>query len=167
MARPGRRLILTLVMAGVLLPGPAGARDALGVWDDWAAFRDPAVPRCYAIAMPAPSSRPRDMVPYMTIGTWPRRNLQGQVHWRLSHRIAPGSKVTLSLGDARFDLVAGEAAAWAQDRRMDAAVVAKLRTATTLSVSGKGRDGRTFRDSYRLTGAASAMDAATLGCIGA
>jgi hypothetical protein len=145
---------------------PAMARDALGVWEDWAAFRDTAVPRCYAIAMPAPGGRPREIVPYMTIGTWPRRNVRGQLHWRLSHRVASGSKVTLNLAGASFELIAGDALAWTQDLRMDAAVLGKLRNAASLSVVGKGRDGRTFRDSYRLGGAASAMDAATLGCAG-
>ncbi len=31
---------------------PAAAKDSLGVFSDWGAFRDPSVPRCYAIAMP-------------------------------------------------------------------------------------------------------------------
>jgi hypothetical protein len=157
------------VCAGVLLglAAPAHARDALGVWDDWGAFRDPAVPRCYAIAMAAPSTRLRDVVPFMTIGTWPRRNVRGEVHWRLSRRIAPGSKVMLLLGGERYELLAGDAAAWALDRRMDAAIIARLRSAGDLAVTGKARDGRTFRDVYRLAGAASAMDAATVGCVGA
>jgi hypothetical protein len=84
----------------------------------------------------------------MTIGTWPRRNLRGQVHWRLSRRIAPGAR-TASVGGETFELMASDAVAWAQDRRMDAAVIARLRSAGTLSISGKARDGRTFRDTYR------------------
>ena len=169
MARSGRRLTLAgsaAVLALLLCIRPAAARDALGVWEDWGAFRDSAVPRCYAIAMPAPSTRPRDGVPHMTIGTWPRRNLRGQVDWRLSRRIAPGAKVTASVGGETFELMASDAVAWAQDRRMDAAVIARLRSAGTLTISGKARDGRTFRDTYRLGGAASAMDAATVGCAG-
>jgi hypothetical protein len=49
---------------------------------------------------------------------------------------------------------------------MDAAIIAKMRAAPSLAVSGKSRDGRTFRDGYALPGAASALDAATLGCAG-
>lgn len=165
MARPFGRLI-----AGVLLlvaaASAAQARDALGVWEDWAAFRDPAVPRCYAIAMAAGGTQSRELVPFMTVGTWPARNVRGEVHWRLSRRIAPGSKVVLSLDGEKFELLASEASAWAQDRRMDAAIIAKMRAAPSLAVSGKSRDGRTFRDGYALPGAASALDAATLGCAG-
>ena len=36
-----------------LIPAPAIARDSLGMFSTWGAFRDPAVPRCYAVAMAA------------------------------------------------------------------------------------------------------------------
>lgn len=150
----------------VLLAGPALARDALGVWSDWGAFRDPAVPRCYAIAMAGAGGKGRELVPFMTVGTWPRRNVRGEVHWRLSRRLAADAKVTVTLGGEKFDLIGGEASAWAPDKRIDAAIVARMRSAPALTVSGKARDGRTFRDSYRLAGAASALDAATVGCAG-
>lgn len=161
------RFVGRLIAAALVLCAPtAFARDALGVWSDWAAFRDPAVPRCYAIAMAAGGSKDRELVPFMTVATWPRRNEHGQVHWRLSRRLAPGGKVSLSLNGAHFDLLAGEASAWAQDRRMDGEILSAMRNTDMLTISGKARDGRTFRDSYRLPGAASALDAATLGCTG-
>jgi hypothetical protein len=42
-------------LIGLLPAAPATARDSLGIWNDWGAFRDAAVPRCYAIAMAQPS----------------------------------------------------------------------------------------------------------------
>jgi len=36
---------------------PAQARDSLGVFESWGAFRDPSVPRCYAIAEPVRKHR--------------------------------------------------------------------------------------------------------------
>ena len=33
-----------------LLASPLAAKDSLGVFGQWGAFRDPQVPRCYAIA---------------------------------------------------------------------------------------------------------------------
>jgi hypothetical protein len=35
---------------------PAQARDALGVYEGWGAFRDARPPRCYAIAQPVRKS---------------------------------------------------------------------------------------------------------------
>lgn len=40
-----------LVLAALVIGGTAVARDSLGVFGTWGAFRDPGVPRCYAIAM--------------------------------------------------------------------------------------------------------------------
>mgnify|MGYP004448417987 CR=1 FL=1 len=53
-AKPLRfRAVLFAMIAGLALTTPLSAKDSLGVFSDWGAFRDAAVPRCYAIAMPA------------------------------------------------------------------------------------------------------------------
>jgi hypothetical protein len=98
------------------------------------------------------------------VGNWPRRGTRGEVHVRLSRRIGPGGTVTLSIAGERFALMAGAADAWAADRRMDAAIVAAMRSARTMTVTARSASGRVFSDSYTLAGAASAMDAALLGC---
>lgn len=153
------------MLAAALLAAPAMARDSLGIWNTWGAFSDAGVPRCYAIAMAdTAEGRANELQPYFTVGTWPRRGSRGEIHVRLSRKIGPGSTVTLSVGGQRFALVAGAADAWAADRRMDAAVVAAMRSASSMSVTARSASGRVFIDTYPLAGAASAMDAALLGC---
>lgn len=147
-----------------LIAAPALARDSLGMFGTWGAFRDPAVPRCYAIAMAAPSARPRNYQPYAAVGTWPTRGVRGQFHVRLSRAIAPGSVPVLSLGSERFRLSGGGGDAWAADKRMDAAVIAAMRSATTMTVSARDTAGRGFANTYPLAGAATAMDAAAVAC---
>lgn len=161
-----RALPATLLLAAALLvAAPATARDSLGIWNNWGAFSDAGVPRCYAIAMADKvEGRVNELQPYFTVGNWPRRGARGEIHVRLSRRIGPGSSVTLSIGGQRFSLLAGAADAWAADRRMDAAMVAAMRSAATMSITARSGSGRTFTDTYTLAGAASAMDAALLGC---
>jgi hypothetical protein len=156
------RLTLLVLFA---LPGMAQARDRLGVWNDWGAFRDAAVPRCYAIAMAVdqPGQR-RDGQPYFTVATWPRRAVRGEVHVRLSRAAEPGKPVTITINGQRFAAISDGLSAWASDRRGDAAIIAALRSGGDMTVTARGRDGRPVRDLYRLPGAASAMDAASLGC---
>ncbi|WP_225205969.1 hypothetical protein [Novosphingobium huizhouense] len=156
-------LALALALPLALAPA-ARARDALGVWNDWAAFRDPGVPRCYAIAMPRPApGRKRDFQPYLTVATWPTRDVRGQVHVRLP-RVAPAAaQVTLSLGGQSFALLAGGNSAWAPDRRSDAAIVAAMRSAAELTVTLR-EPGRVTREVWRLAGLPSALDAAALAC---
>ena len=158
---PTRLACLGLVLT---LCAPLAAKDSLGMFSDWGAFRDGKVPRCYAIAMPAPSSAERQYAPFITISSWPKRQLRGQVYFRLSRDAPPGSAITLDLGGKQFRLTGGGANAWAQDRSMDAAIVASMRSATTMTVRATDTGGRRFSNSYALAGAASAMDAATLAC---
>lgn len=153
-----------LACAALLFATRAEARDSLGIFSNWAAFRDPATPRCYAIAMARPSSLQREFQPYADIGTWPRRQVRGQVHFRLSRRIAPRTTITLSLGGQRFAMVGGGSDAWAADKRMDAAIVAAMRSAGEMTVSARDTSGRGFSNTWVLAGAATAMDAATIGC---
>jgi len=154
------RLCLT-VLALSLLAAPLAARDSLGVFGDWGAFRDPEVPRCYAVAAAQDARRGQA---YASVGTWPRRQVRGQIHFRLSRQTAPGATISLSIGGERFALTGSGADAWAQDRAMDAAIVAAMRSAGTMSVTARDRAGNSFTDRYSLSGAATAMDAATVGC---
>jgi len=156
---------LILICAAMAASVPASARDSLGIWNDWGAFRDMGIPRCYAIAMAVPVAGKRiDFQGYLTIGTWPRRSTRNEVHVRLSRRLAADAQAVLNVGGQRFPLVAGQADVWPADPRASAAIVAAMRSAQEMTVMARGADGRTFRDSYRLAGAASAMDAAALGC---
>ena len=155
------------LLAFALIASPALARDSLGVFGSWGAFSDPQSatgPRCYAIAMAAPSALKRDYQPYAAIGTWPRQQVRGQVHFRLSRRVMAGAPITLFLGGQRYKLVGGGGDAWAADRRMDAAIVAAMRSAGEMTVSARGADGRGFTNTWTLDGAATAMDAAAVGC---
>ena len=154
-------ILAALVMASA---PPALARSSLGVFEDWGAFRDPRLPRCYAISKGERSSGARDFEPYATIGTWPNRKIRNQVHVRLSRRLAPNGGVTLRVGGESYDLTAGEADAWAIDRRMDAAIVAAMRAGSRMSVSATDRGGNRFTDRYSLAGVATAIDAATIAC---
>jgi len=143
-----------LVLLLVAIAAPLAARDSLGVFDGWAAFRDARPLRCYAIAKaqgrpPAPA--------YATVSNWPERKVRGAVHFVLSREAA--GNVRLRIGEKRFELVAKGRNAWGADARQDAAILAALRSGTRMSVSGG-----TFTDRYSLAGAATAIDAATVGC---
>ena len=150
--------------AAVFVATPLQARDSLGVFDSWGAFRDPQVPRCYAIALPDTVRGKRRYRPFASIGYWPRRGVRGQFHLRLSRAMASDGAVTLTIGVRRFTLTGGGGDAWASDKAMDAAIVAAMRSAREMTASAKGADGNMIRNVYLLKGAATALDAAALGC---
>ena len=78
--------------------------------------------------MPTPSRLSREFEPFATIGTWPRQNRRGQVHFRLSRQIMRSSAITLAIGGKRFRLSGGGGDAWAQDRAMTEAETIGLRS---------------------------------------
>ncbi|MDO7841527.1 hypothetical protein [Sphingomonas immobilis] len=148
---------------------PAIARDSLGVFDSWGAFTDTAPARCFAIAEPVRSGGASRWRPFASIATWPASKggvlARNQLHIRLSRERDPRAHVTLSVGERRFELVAGRADAWAPDARTDAAVVAAIRSGRSMSVETVAKSGGPFADTYALRGAATAIDAASLGCV--
>lgn len=145
----------------IALAAPASGRDSLGVYSNWATFRDASPDRCYAIAKPTGSG---NAGPFASIATWPTRDVRGQLHIRLSRTIRNASEVSLSIGNRSFTLAAKGRNAWARDNAMDAAIIAALRSATRMSVSGRAENGARFTDRYDLAGVATAIDAALVGC---
>lgn len=158
-----KRAIFVL-LAALLSASPAAARDSLGVYERWGAFRDAQVPRCYAIARPARAGR-GEWQPFASIGSWPRRGVFNQVHFRLRRPMRDGESPVLVIGERRFELVGRGPDAWARDRGEDAAIVAAIRAGSAMRIEAATRAGR-LTDRYTLDGAASAIDAAALGCAG-
>lgn len=140
---------------------PAAAeREPLGVYQGWGAFADAAPRRCFAIARPV---RQRGRA-FVAVARWPDSGARAQVHFRLSRARHPQAQVTLAVGDRRFRLIAGPDDAWAPDARADAAIVAAMRDARSMSVESVAARGGAFADTYALAGAATAIDAAVIAC---
>lgn len=155
-----RHALFTL--AAFALASPAVARDSLGVFGDWGAFRDAQVPRCYAIAAGQGSASGA----FATVSHWPQRQVRGQVHVRLSRSVADSADVTLLVGRERFALTGAGRDVWAANAAMDGRIVAAMRSAGAMQVTGRDRQGRVFSNSFSLDGAATAIDAATIACAG-
>jgi len=142
----------------------ASARDPLGVFGEWGAFRDPKPLHCFAIAEPELRRSESGWRPFASIASWPAKNVRGQLHIRLRKNRRPDSPVVLIVGEDRFNLVAGTADAWAPDMRTDATIVRAMRSAEAMRVVARSDKGAAFSDSYPLRGAATAIDAATVAC---
>lgn len=139
---------------------PALARDSLGVFGQWGAFRDQEVPRCYAIAAGEGAAAGA----YVTVSHWPQRQVRGQVHVRLSRSMADNARISLQVGGQRFTLSGAGRDAWAANAATDGQILAAMRDAGTMQVTTRDRQGRAFSNSFSLAGAATAIDAATIAC---
>lgn len=159
-----RRLAISAAVAYTMIAPLASARESLGLYGNWGAFRDPSVPRCYAIAMADPNAMRRDYQPFATVGSWPRRGARSQIHFRVSRPLSAKAPIYLRVGDVRLTLTGGGGDAWPRSDGDNAAVLAAMRSAASMTVSARDSRGRRFSNRWSLPGAASAMDAALIGC---
>ena len=153
-------LIAAFTLSGVAV----GAKESLGVFEQWAAFRDPAQERCYAIAVPLPAAAQRDLQPYASIGNWPRRKVRNQVYFRLGRATREGSRISLRVGNSWYKMAGRGTNAWAADARTNAAILAGMRSSQSMTIAASDMRGNRFTDRYPLEGAATAMDAALVSC---
>ncbi|QNE31969.1 hypothetical protein F1C10_08475 [Sphingomonas sp. NBWT7] len=144
----------------------AGERTAIGVYDAWGAFRDGDPARCYAISKPLRAGGSARLRPFASVAAHFGRDGRPAIYIRLSSARSAGAPATLAIGERRFTLPGNARAAWAPDAATDRAIVAAMRGGRSMSVSAVSASGRAFADSYALGGAATAIDAATLGCLG-
>lgn len=152
------------LLLAALVASPVLARDALGTFGRWGAFRDSAPRHCFAISEPVETVRNPATRAFVSIASWPGAHIRGQLHVRLSRPRDARAAVTLSIGDRRFALKAGASDAWAPDAATDHAIVAAIRSGRSLSVESVAANGGPFADVYSLAGAPTAIDAATIAC---
>ena len=154
---------MKVLFLALLIAAPAGARDTIGVYRSWGAFRDTVPARCYAIARPVTAGG--RSTGWASVATWPGRGLRASLHVRLSRPRDRSAPVTLTVGERRFDLAANGLDAWATDGPSDHAIVTAIRSGRSMSIEAVATGGRPFADVYLLAGAATAIDAAALGCV--
>ncbi len=148
----------------VALATPALARDALGTFGRWGAFRDSGPRHCFALAEPVETSRNPATRAFVSIASWPGVGARAQLYVRLSRAHDAHAAVTRAIGDRRFALKAGASDAWAPDAATDRASVLAIRAGRSLSVESVAAGGGPYADVYSLAGAPTAIDAATVGC---
>lgn len=156
------RIVASIAL--MLVAAPAAARDSLGIFEGWGAFRDDRPLRCYAISEPMRKAAAPRWRAFASVSHWPGQNVRGQIHIRMSRERAADAVTSLRIGERRFALVSGGADAWTQDARTDIAIVTAMRSASSMTIESRDAQGHNFSDHYRLRGAATAIDAAALGC---
>ena len=130
-----RTAFLFLIAAALPAMALAAPRTALGIFDGWGAFREQSTPRCYALAAPSATIGKPEIKPYASVGYWPKSRIRGQFYVRLSKARAQNRELRLTIGGRRFILTGNGAHGWASDARMDAAIIATMRSAPSMSVA--------------------------------
>jgi hypothetical protein len=142
--------------------GAAAQQQSLGIFGLWGAFAGNG--RCHAISQPERAAQGGARGAFASVAFWPQRGLRGQAYFRLSQPKREGSALILRIDERTFQLRGGGVQAWAPDATADAAIVAAMRTGILMTLDTRSASGSLVRDSYRLRGAATAIDAAAIAC---
>jgi hypothetical protein len=156
------RASIFLLFLSALASSAAAQQQSLGIFGTWGAFQKSG--RCYAITEPYRGPKAAGWRAHMTVTFDPARGARGQVYFRLGRVKRGGSAVLLRIDDKTFQLAAGGADAWGADSRADAEIVAAMRIGLEMSVETRTEQGGLLHESYRLRGAATAIDAAAIAC---
>lgn len=154
----GRHFFLALLAVASPV---SGAKQPLGIFSSWGAFRDGD--RCWAVAEPEGAGRRGGGRAFASV-TWSARGERGQVAFRLARPKRAGSAVLLRIDDRLFQLIGGGDTAWGADPRADADIVTAMRTGVQMTLETRAENGAALRDGYPLRGAATAIDAAAIAC---
>ncbi|KQN92552.1 hypothetical protein ASE95_07580 [Sphingomonas sp. Leaf231] len=153
------------MMIALALLTAVGVREPLGVWQRWAALREGPGARCFAIARPLRRDGTTDRRGgYALIAARQGMTRAPSVRFHLSKPRGAGAPLTLVIGDRRFALGGDGLEARAGDAATDRAIVGAIRGAAAMTLATLDAAGRTLADTYPLAGAATAIDAAQLGC---
>ena len=128
----------------------------------WAAIDRGSV--CEALSR-SPRAVPKDQPkPNAGFAFTPDHRRWGEFHAQLSRPARPGSSVMLQVGSQPFLLVAQGGSAWSTGPTQEEAIIAAIRSATSMRIEARDVSGRRFTDPYMLDGAPTAIDAAAARC---
>lgn len=152
-------VVISLLAAAAFAAQPG---RVIGVSGAWAAIdRGPV---CEALSRsPRAASRTRAQA-IVGLSFTADRSRWGQFHVRLARPVRPGASVMIDIGRHTFLLAARGSGAWGRDGAQDRAIIAALRSESTIKVSARDSGGRRFSDYFLASGAATAIDQAAARC---
>jgi hypothetical protein len=140
---------------------PRVATETLGTAGAWSAYvtHDRTGRVCYLAGQPQKSDaagvtrhQPMAMVTHR-----PAEHISDVVSFVEAYTLKPGSGVTVTVGDRKFDLFTDGDSAWAKTSDLDRTIVTTLAKGMTAVARGEAENGRKTTDVYSLDGFAKAL----------
>jgi len=156
----------SILLAAALLAASARAAsaDLIVARGGWAAIDRGA--SCEAVARSVRIAAKGKVQTLAAFTFTPDHRRWGEFHVTLRRMLRPGASVMLTVGDRPFLLVARGNDGWSSGPAQEQAIIAALRDAPTMRVEARDSAGGRFVDSFLVSGAATAIDAAAARCAG-
>ncbi|MEQ8824099.1 MAG: invasion associated locus B family protein [Filomicrobium sp.] len=163
--------IRTAAIAGVFVVATgtaASAAQLVKTYRDWSVFSHEQSSKkiCFAATQPkdtAPEGANRDGV-FFYVSAWPKDGVKSEVSVRLGYKIQKGSTVTVSVGNASFDLFAKDDKAFVADATEELKLIEAMKRGSSMKVEATSDSGSSTADTYSLMGISAALKGLSATC---
>lgn len=166
-----RRVVRAASVIGILSCTPALAQEAtlLEKYQDWGAYAATGSPKvCFAVSQPK-ASLPKNVKRgpiYFYISRYPADQVMNEISVKMGYPFAPGAKVTITIGTAKFELFTKEEGAFVEKQEDETKLVEAMKGGGTMKIDGRSARGTDTSDDYSLTGVGDALDRVAKECAG-
>lgn len=141
---------------------------------DWSVYVEAEPRACWAVSGPLETLNTRDGTAVevrrgdiqLMVSYQPAADVNGQVMFAGGYPFAPGSTVTLTVGDEVFELFTEEGFAWAEDAAADARIIAAMKRGADAVLVGRSGRGTQTQDKFSLIGFTTMVEKAASDCAG-
>ena len=166
-----RRAVGAVCVVVALVTTPAIAQEVklLQKYNDWAAYMSEGSPKvCFAVSQPRDSS-PKNVRRgpiYFYVSHYPSDKITGEISVKMGYPLAAGSKVTVTIGNDKFELFTKDEGAFLEKPEDEAKLIGALKAGSSMAIQGRSARGTTTTDTYSLSGTTDAIDRITKECSG-
>lgn len=166
-----RRAVGAVCVVVALVATPAIAQEVklLQKYNDWAAYMSEGSPKvCFAVSQPRDSS-PKNVRRgpiYFYVSHYPSDKITGEISVKMGYPLAAGSKVTVTIGNDKFELFSKDEGAFVEKTEDEAKLVGALKAGSSMTIQGRSARGTNTTDTYSLSGTTDAIDRITKECSG-
>ena len=159
-----------MVLALSAAPALAQEVKLLQKYNDWSVYTSDGDGKvCFAVSQPK-SSLPKNVRRgpiYYYVSHYPKDKVPGEISVKMGYPFPPGGKVTMTIGNSKFELFTKDEGAFVEKSEEEAKIVAAMKAGSAMKVQGRSARGTNTTDNYSLSGATAALERIAKECGGA
>ena len=154
-----------------LSTAPAFAQEVklLQKYNNWSTYTaDNSGKVCFAVSQPN-SSTPKNVRRgpiYFYVSHYPADKVTGEISVKMGYPFPPGGKVTVTIGNDKFELFTKDEGAFVEKTEDEAKLVEALKSGSSMQIKGRSARGTNTSDTYSLSGSTDALDRLAKECSG-
>ncbi|HUW73842.1 MAG TPA: invasion associated locus B family protein [Methyloceanibacter sp.] len=166
-----RRAVGAVCAILALSTAPAFAQEVklLQKYNNWSTYTaDNSGKVCFAVSQPN-SSTPKNVRRgpiYFYVSHYPADKVTGEISVKMGYPFPPGGKVTVTIGNDKFELFTKDEGAFVEKTEDEAKLVEALKAGSSMKIQGRSARGTNTSDTYSLGGSTDALERLEKECSG-